>query len=803
MSVNERHAQIEDEAQRAEAVAWVLADRALRATVEAGSPILQTTAHFRETLGVYEVVKRRAEAETKTDFQSSRMRLNVMLEKLLHVYSHSISNIDEIKDLESDPAVFLSRIVRTIRERELSRKGHSVREWDAFMDVVYRRGGIYRCSEFRPELTSYTDDNPGVINVFRELASDTNRVSGALATHRERLVPVVRASKPRASSEQVVADAEAIAEISYLSDRLASVDPNVRVVLVSADRTLVTAMSMLDTHDRGVNAEFSFNHVHHLWSFVDRIANDAVVVPEKPHDEINFKEPELFSGLLAFDASGLLAVDDGLNSEARTAKLYRYAQSLIRNSLDPNVELAERMLQSNIDEAYERWHRFSRRASSFHRYLAFDDGQITAIAKTLRDKIASIGKSSPKVSLNSDYLAQLSAETIARARDVSNVQFSGLGASSLLDAHKNGIRNPPDLMFDSLPITDSIFRDLARPRRVFQTARDFADRFAMIEDEAYSPSSYDDDDFRELCYLKYLVLGALFASANRWVIAGQHASNAAQIVERARAAQSSVRTRNPKTNISGREAYYLMAVARRITAHQEEDFNEASKLLRKAANCLEEDRSGRGNEETSRIRFTSEELALELGRYYNARENDVNLPCDVEFDRVQTVARRLLERMQAVFILGDSAETYSAVRLTTRTNIAVNIVQVAVIAEFRRRSEYRQDGEIVITEETLRNSLVEIVSHTDIEQVLDRIGIEHNFTRTPKDKEVMCSPLTLTYFVVGCAILGDPSVWVPTGSRQIDVIFSQNRDSVQITRYDRNRYARLKKLALELVGQRK
>lgn len=790
MSVNDRHAQIDDEAQRAEAVAWVLADRALRTAAKTGAPILQTNAHFKETLGVYEVVKRRAEAEVKTDFQSSRMRLNAMLEKLLQVYSHSIRNAQEIKDLERDPAIFLSRIVRTIRERELSRKSHSVREWDSFMDVVYHRGGVYRCSEFRPELTSYPDDNPSVIDVFRELAPETKRAAGALARKRELFMPIVRGSKPRASIEQVVADAEAVAEISYLSERLNAVDPDMKVVLVSADRSLVTAMALHDRNGRGEKADFSFNHIHHLWSFVDRISDDAIPVAMNPDDDINFKEPELFSGLLAF------------NSESRNDERYSYAESLIRNSTDPDVELAARMLPSDIDEAYKRWHRFSRRAASFHRYLAFDELQISAIAKTLRDKISTVSKATPTAPLNGEDLAQLSAETIARARDLSNVQFSGLGASSLLDAHKNGIRNPPDLMFDSLPITDSIFRDLARPRRVFHTARDFAARFEMIAEEAYSPTSDDDDDYRQLCYLKYLVLGALFASANRWVVAGQHASNAAQIVERARLAGSPVQVKKPKTNISGREAYYLMAVARRITAHQDDDFVEAFKLLRKAASCLEEDQSGRVEIDIPKIRFTSEELALELGRYYNAREDNTDLPCDTEFERVQSAARRLLLRMSLSSQDSPGAGHSFTVRRTTRTNIAVNLVQVAVIVEFRRRSQFRREDEISISEEVLRSALDEIIEHTDIRHVLTKIGIQHNFEDSLSDKEVMCSPLTLIYFVVGCALLDDPRIWVPTETGQIDTIFSQNREAVQITRYDRNRYRRLKKLALEIMSGR-
>jgi hypothetical protein len=43
------------------------------------------------------------------------------------------------------------------------------------------------------------------------------------------------------------------------------------------------------------------------------------------------------------------------------------------------------------------------------------------------------------------------------------------------------------------------------------------------------------DDYRQECYLKYLVPGTLFASANRWIVAQQHAESAIKIVERAKA----------------------------------------------------------------------------------------------------------------------------------------------------------------------------------------------------------------------------------------------------------------------------
>ena len=85
---------------------------------------------------------------------------------------------------------------------------------------------------------------------------------------------------------------------------------------------------------------------------------------------------------------------------------------------------------------------------------------------------------------------------MARARDRTNVEFSEIGANSILDAHRHGVRNPPDLMFDSLKVTDQIFKDLALPRRVFVNAEDFARRFERIVDDCYQPERSDkiDDD---------------------------------------------------------------------------------------------------------------------------------------------------------------------------------------------------------------------------------------------------------------------------------------------------------------------
>ena len=92
-------------------------------------------------------------------------------------------------------------------------------------------------------------------------------------------------------------------------------------------------------------AEFAFDHVHHLWSFVDGIAAD--IGPRG----LNSSRSELFSGFLAFD-------DEERHELPWIDRLAKYA-------IKAEPSLADRLLSQDIEQAYNRWHEFSEGAAKY------------------------------------------------------------------------------------------------------------------------------------------------------------------------------------------------------------------------------------------------------------------------------------------------------------------------------------------------------------------------------------------------------------------------------------------------------
>ena len=109
-------------------------------------------------------------------------------------------------------------------------------------------------------------------------------------------------------------------------------------------------------------------------------------------------------------------------------------------------------------------------------------------------------------------------------------------------------------------------------------------------------------------YVFYLAFGALFGARGKWRVALILADRALAVVEK----ESS----GPRPEkISGREAYYLRAAARRLTARDRHDFDEAEGALRHARAALERNRAAAPDHPITGLRFDAEQVAIDLGRY--------------------------------------------------------------------------------------------------------------------------------------------------------------------------------------------
>ena len=109
-------------------------------------------------------------------------------------------------------------------------------------------------------------------------------------------------------------------------------------------------------------------------------------------------------------------------------------------------------------------------------------------------------------------------------------------------------------------------------------------------------------------YLFYLAFGALFAAEGKWRIAHMLATRALALVETGE-------HRERPGKITGREAYYLRAMAQRLTARARADFDEAEDDLRRARVALERSRASDPAPPIGGLRFDAEQAALDLSRH--------------------------------------------------------------------------------------------------------------------------------------------------------------------------------------------
>ena len=427
--------------------------------------------------------------------------------------------------------------------------------------------------------------------------------------------------------------------------------------------------------------------------------------------------------------------------------------------------------------------------------------------KKLQEEIIKVVKKSTNAkSIDWGKLQSEVDEVVVRARDRSNVVFSDLGADVLMAGRESGTRNPPDLMFHTLKNTNAIFDNLADPRPIYTTVARFSEDFKCIKLDCHDLESDGDD--RQEVHLKYLVLGALVASADRWFVAEEHAKNAVEIIERARRMRRPIPVKDPaESHMSGREAYFLRAIARRVQSAGKRDIEMARSFLDLARKRLDEDRSHRTALGIPYIRFHNEELALALSAYYLARRQQEDAPCDEDFATARMRLDELLKE-RARLIANESnpsllrGEKYGAVKPATRVRMANNLIQVAVIATFRVHKGWSQDESPVSTE-MLRAALEDIYEHSDILEKLQaaihdlRDDTRCQYVRQPGwHPRSICSALIMRYAAVGNLMLRDARYWYPSTQAEINCLFQQQAEA---TSYDSWRYPRLEAFALKIL----
>lgn len=775
------------ERQQGEAVARLLARRAILLNSERLHPLYQLSEHYSETLDLYRIVRNEVDFVTRHDISHIEKRQRREVDYALVLLRAEIREPGSVEQIKNNVGEFSISLARRLIER--SRSMHSaVREWDNYYELNTSYAGVYDIDEF--VLPNSSDDDRVIVPDVKdasykgEVDELTNVFESAIRSFRG------KSRKP----ERNQADAQALAQLALLNSTALKAKSPIRFVLITGDRNLVSNLSTRHGRFSFLNRDFEFNefcdlYVHHLWSIVDSMIDE---VGESDTSAPVMRPPELFSGLLAFKDEG----DD----EVEQAKLRDLASG-------GSSRYASYLEQEDINSAYEKWNAFSSNASSADRFIErFDDEG--ALRDKLQKDMLQVISEYQGADFSWSRLQDLISETLSRERDRSNVVFSDMGADALMSAQINGARNPPDLMFDSLEKTDAIFRNLASPERVYRTVAQFKSDFDAIKEDCYddmSETSPDKDDRLEH-YLKYLVLGAVVASADRWEVAEEHAASAISIVERSKRVRSPITVRPDKariSNISGREAYFLRSAARRIRAGRHYDIQKATEFLNAAELALEMDGRRSANLSISKSRFRNERLALSLTAYYLSRYENEDNYCNAEFANVMSALEALLAgdgTSSSSFLTQDrlcQIILYEDVRVGTAASIATNVIQVGVIGCFRALEGV--DGPIgqSLPGEALEFALRFLLSNTDFcEKFQTRLGFEYP-GGVKSEPRVICSEMMFRYVIVGLQILKVTELWYPDDHELLDKVFG-SYDGVAY--YDPWRYERLNDLSLRLLA---
>lgn len=229
---------------------------------------------------------------------------------------------------------------------------------------------------------------------------------------------------------------------------------------------------------------------------------------------------------------------------------------------------------------------------------------------------------------------------------------------SLVQAEARPKRNLPPIAFDRFHRVRTIVE-----KQISENARHYvANRINQKEVERL----WDDD---KTGYLYYLVFGLFFAAENKWRVVSILADRCINIARNEARKKDSI--------ISGREAFYLLAIAQRLLSATSSDLDTAAKYICEAIEALEKDRKGFPQLTITPLRFEAEFIALAVARHMINRFVEHPFPDKqdsrlIPFDRlIQTIAE-LLHRL--------NEERDTRIKETIRRALLVNLFSILALS---------------------------------------------------------------------------------------------------------------------------
>ena len=274
-------------------------------------------------------------------------------------------------------------------------------------------------------------------------------------------------------------------------------------------------------------------------------------------------------------------------------------------------------------------------------------------------------------------------------------------------------------------------------------------------------------------YLFYLAFGALFGAQGKWRVAQILADRALETV-----GEPAVSA--PPPRITGREAYYLRSVARRLTARSLHDLDDAEIDLNRARAALRESREGVPNHPITDVRFDAEKIALDLSRYlfltFAGEEPEWTAGPEILAD---------LQRRIQVLLGRAEVELDGRHRERVRTALLVNSLSCLMLArksEFATSGHPHEEGAYREVYEELRRSMT---GHR-------AVRIEHSYLHS-------------AVFLAARELFEPAETRAERRNRlvELEVNFDEEMiTSQQIAAYDRRRFRFLRDFAMDMLNSR-
>lgn len=361
-------------------------------------------------------------------------------------------------------------------------------------------------------------------------------------------------------------DAEALATLQLINSRLAG--QRIRFVMITGALSILRAARDVFVEEGGRKRSFSDLWLRHPRCF---LGNPAILGAVAGGDSIGDGN-NLVELLDAFLAEG----DD--NSEEQNRQLLARDNS--------NSQAVVRQYAGELHNFQNKWNRFSAQLCFNHAEIVkgSDQQQVLELVKRLRSAGGSL-KQQLNDAWHSVYLAA-----------------SQTGFLFTWNLKRFQRRNTPKLRFESFDHASKFIDEVLEQmqKQAGTEIKNFSHRIGEVRSD--DPSGYT----------TYLVFGVLFGAQDQWHVSESLADSALKLVlGNPRTALQAV-TADTERVITGREAFYLKAVAGRHLSSTASDLTSAHEAITLAIRMLDLERELRGNILPSDTRFQYELCSINV-----------------------------------------------------------------------------------------------------------------------------------------------------------------------------------------------